>query len=474
MSDESESELHGPRGDTIREASTLQVNKSEGFVHDGVMLKGTNLPANEELTVIWRAFDGTWRMGDSGTIMGPQYSVTRDELFTVQTDESRTFKREWTVEENFGGEHAFELWAGDVKLDTAQFRIYPHFELDRTEAPVGEWFRLTGYGLGTDKRTSLYQVTWDNAQMGYLISVIERGTATADIRAAGPPGEHTIGIWRNFTGIPLLQNYTQTPAGDISPGRATDWTVEVTEPEESPPVMETEAMFPEAPIDAHIPDVDESTDSTLTVEPSSGRPGTDAVISGRGFPPSTSVDLKWFSRGGNQFAGAPVGPAPRPDVLPTVTTDEEGSFQLDISVPSDFGSTRPIHALVDGRSVAATGFVMQPEAVDISPTSGPVGTEITVSVSGLGWQHFESAYAVLYDNKQTGYVVSDLSDEDGVVRFTVQASGEPGYHFIDMVPMIHDTQGSDLDLDYKPHLSFLDNHPGRLLPGIRFAFEVTE
>ncbi|MFB6085928.1 MAG: hypothetical protein ABEJ84_03850 [Halodesulfurarchaeum sp.] len=472
MSDESDSELDGPRGETIREASTLQVSTSEGFVHDTVLLKGINLPANETLTVTWRGFDGTWRMGDSGRVMGPQFRVNEEERFTVETDQSRSFKREWTVEENFGGEHAFELWAGDVKLDTASFHVHPHFELDRTEAPVGETFRLTGYGLGSDQRTSLYQVTWDSAYVGYMIGVMERGTATAEIRAAGPPGDHTIGVWRNYAGIPLLQNYTQTPAGDISPGRPTDWTVQVTEPDDSPPVMETEAMFPEDPNDAHIPDVEASTGSSISVEPSSGRPGTDAVVSGRGFPPSTPVELTWFSRGGEQFAGAPVGPAPRPDVLPDVTTDEEGTFQVDITVPSDVGATRPIHALVDGQSVAATGFVLQPEAVDITPRSGPVGTEITVSVTGIGWQQIESAYAVLYDNKPTGYVIGDLADE-GLVEFTVQASGEPGYHFIDLVPLIHDTETADLDLDYKPHLSYLDNHPGRLLPGIGFTFEVT-
>lgn len=238
--------------------------------------------------------------------------------------------------------------------------------------------------------------------------------------------------------------------------------------------METEAMFPEEPIEDHIPAVNEESDAQLEISPSSGRPGTDAILTGRHFPPETMVELTWYTQGGAEISGSPVGPSPRPDVLPAVTTDESGSFQIDVSIPTDIGATRPILANVYGEPVASTGFVMQPEAVDISPTSGPLGTEITIAITGVGWRSFENQYFVLYDNKPMGYVVSDLADSEGIVRFSLRASGEPGYHFIDLIPMFHDTESMDINLDQKPHLSYVDNHPERPLPSLNFAFRLTE
>jgi hypothetical protein len=455
-------------------AAKLQLREDEGFVGDTLQFKATNLPADETIRVTWNSVRGTWGVRRSNKVLGPQFNRRQETIATKQVGRERQFEDSWTVDENHGGDHILELWVDDeVKLDTATFTIKPHFELDRETAQVGERFRLTGYGLGTDRISSNYQVTWDNGYVGFVTGMTNRGTGTAEIRAAGPPGEHVIQIWRNYEAVPFVQNYTQSPGGELAGGRQTVWNVAVTPPETPPAVAEMEAMYDEDPVPAHIPDVDEDLGAELAVEPSSGKPGTDAIVTGREFPPETEVDLVWYTQGGERTTGDPVRTEPRPDVLPTVETDADGSFQVDFTVPYDTGATRPVLAEVDGRSVAATGFMLQPDVVDISPREGPVGTEITVEVAGLGWPLYENTYYVLYDNKPLGYVVSNVTGEDGVVRFELQATGHEGYHFIDMVPSFNDTEVEKFDLDHKPHLSYLDNHPQRAMPGMHFAFEVT-
>jgi hypothetical protein len=473
MDDDSPSELEGPKGDVFTSASTLMLSEDEGFVNDQIALKGINLPANETIQVIWHSVSGMWGVRRSNKVLGPQYNTREEVIFSTSVDESREFKRTWTVPEAFGGDHILKLEAGGQTLDTATFTLKPHFELDQSAVPLGDWFRLTGYGLGRDRISTIYQVTWDNGYVGLMTGVKNRGTATAYIRAAGPVGEHVLQVWRNFTGVPFLQNNTQSPAGEITGGRPFAWDVTVTEPDGSPPVAEMEAMYEEEPVEGHIPSVDEESEASLTIQPTSGKPGTSAILTGRGFPENTEVDLIWHTHGGERVSDEPVRSEPRPDVLPTTVTDDDGSFQIDVTIPTDIGATRPIFAAVDGRTIASTGFMMQPDIVDVSPTKGPVGTEITVEIAGLGWPLYENNYYVLYDNKPMGYVVSNVA-EDGIVRFTVRATGDPGYHFIDIIPTFNGMELDDFDFNHKPHLSYLDNHPVRAMPGMHLSVEVTD
>ncbi|MEF8756730.1 MAG: hypothetical protein V5A33_00690, partial [Halobacteriales archaeon] len=201
----------------------------------------------------------------------------------------------------------------------------------------------------------------------------------------------------------------------------------------------------------------------------------EATVAGRNFPPDTEVDLVWHTHEGSYRQGIPVTTHPRPDVLPTVVTDADGAFEFPFEVPRSRGSTRPISAEVEGRSVAVAGFVVQPSVERFGPRRGPVGTEIEIELAGLGWTTFETNYHLVYDNKPLGYVSGTAGeDTDSTVRTTLPASGEPGYHFVDLYPSIFDMQDDDPDFELKPHLSYVDNHPVRPMPAMHLAFEVTE
>jgi hypothetical protein len=55
----------------------------------------------------------------------------------------------------------------------------------------------------------------------------------------------------------------------------------------------------------------------------------------------------------------------------------------------------------------------------------------------------------------------------------VQATGAPGWHFIDLYPGIYKGVETDLNNFSIPQLTYADDHPGEDLPAFHFAFEVT-
>jgi len=454
-------------------SGTLVASDEEAYVGDTITLRGLNLPADTEVDVIWKTVEGQWGVLKANQVIGPQYRPRTTTAFSVTTDEDGRFEKDWEIPEDYGGEHTLEVQTGEDKPPLAQttIAITPWFELDRTEAPLGEFFTITGYGIGPNVLENNYQIAWDNGTMGFMTGVINRGTATARVRATGPVGSHEIQVWRNYRGVPFLQNNTQSPFGEVAGGRQYAWSVEVTEPESEPETAWVESTFDEAPLAAHMPDTDRETDAELEITPQSGQPGTDTVIKGRGFPPEQRVDLVWHTHEGHRVKDIPITPEPVPGVLPSVETDEDGTFQLEFEIPKDRGATRPITALIDGESVAVTGFMLQPEITEITPTSGPSGTEIEIALSGVGWPIYENAYFFMYDNKPLGYI---CGLEAKINETVLRAAGEPGWHFIDVYPSLFDVEEDEPNFELIPHLSYLDNHPVRPLPGLHMAFKITE
>lgn len=457
---------------------TLVLNNDTAYVGDTRQLRGRNLLPETDFELIWHSWNGQWGVLKGNEVVGPQYRSRTVTIDTVSTDEDGRFSTSWTIPADYGGDHTIEVQGanGDTVAET-EVTVTPWFELDRTEAEMGDAFTITGYGIGPDNIRNNYQVTWDGSATGFMTGVKNRGTATAEIRAVGPPGEHTIQVYRNALGVPFLQNNTQSAFGPVGGDRQSAWQVEVVEPTDEPPTMWMDDLFNEEPLSVHFPSLDEETDAELKVMPTSGQPGTDAIIDGRKFPASTDVNLVWYTQEGIPFTGVKVTSARRDSYLPTVTTDENGSFQVDVTIPTDIGATKPIVAEVDDQAVAVTGFMMQPKIESFSPTSGPVGTEIEIELSGVGWTKYECTPFFVYDNRPIGYICSNIgtgTDVQEVVKATFRAYGEPGRHFIDVYPSLFAMREDEPDFALQPHLSYIDNHPIRPLPAMHFTFELTE
>ncbi|MBK5268339.1 MAG: hypothetical protein JJE47_12980 [Acidimicrobiia bacterium] len=174
---------------------------------------------------------------------------------------------------------------------------------------------------------------------------------------------------------------------------------------------------------------------TLRLDPRTGPAGTVVNVVGEGFPSSTTFDLTWGSAVGSWLIQGEAGEeyhgrkyTPITESLAEVTSSPDGVVNATFEVPSGWGFGHDV-ALIDEAGVIRNQALFNVEmAVSISPTEGPVGTPITITVEGMGWQTLENNRTVIYDNRYTGWIsaVTTGGNSAGVIP----ATGEPGIHRI--------------------------------------------
>jgi hypothetical protein len=159
---------------------------------------------------------------------------------------------------------------------------------------------------------------------------------------------------------------------------------------------------------------------------------------GTGLPASTAVQLVWF-RGAphwqvadGHFNGIKVGA--KPVVLAAGTTDAQGKVTIPFTVPSDFGYIHMVSLQAGGKTLAQQGFTVVP-SLAISPTSGPVGTLITVTFAGVGYRLYESVWHLVYDNANTGWLSAITTH--GIAKVVIPATGAVGMHTIQAISGTH-------------------------------------
>ena len=175
----------------------------------------------------------------------------------------------------------------------------------------------------------------------------------------------------------------------------------------------------------------------LTVTPQQGVVGTPFTISGTGLPANTSTLLTWSTADGtwitdiqpnsvnylgDQFTKYNVDVA-------TVTPDASGNFSYSTKVPSDFGGIHDIFAVQGGVAVAHGGFQMG-RTMTISPTSGPIGTPITVTYTGMGATLYTAGAAVHWDNSYAGEMQALWTR--GTAKVVIRAAGPLGLHHVEV------------------------------------------
>jgi len=180
-----------------------------------------------------------------------------------------------------------------------------------------------------------------------------------------------------------------------------------------------------------------TTMSNLTVTPNQGIVGSPMVVSGTGLPANTPVQLTWGTASGTWVAD--VQPSSVNYLgdsitkfnvnMATVTTDASGAFSYSTTVPSDFGGVHDIYAVVNGAAVAHGGY-QTTRALTISPTSGPIGTPITVTYTGMGATLYTAGAAVHWDNNMAGEMQALWTRGTGQV--VIRASGPRGTHYVNV------------------------------------------
>ncbi len=175
--------------------------------------------------------------------------------------------------------------------------------------------------------------------------------------------------------------------------------------------------------------------SALSVTPSSGIIGTPMTIVGAGLPANTSVQIQWATANATWVVGADPSTVNYLGtnytklnvVLDTVTTSSTGAFSVTIDAPKDFGGQHSIYAVV-GTTELSEGSFTTLRTVTMTPTSGPVGTPITITYTGLGDSLYTGGASLLYDNHFVGELMANWTR--GVATATIRASGAVGPHTV--------------------------------------------
>lgn len=184
-----------------------------------------------------------------------------------------------------------------------------------------------------------------------------------------------------------------------------------------------------------------NTMSTLLVTPDTGILNAPFTVSGSGLTASTEYTLVW-----NTTDAAWLG-----EVDPTtanfrgtkytkinvdmgsVKTDANGAFTFQTKVPADFGNTHDIYLVKDGVAVAKGGFEIF-RSVQMSPMSGPIGTPITITYSGMGASLYTAGASINYDNDYMGQFLALWTRGTG--KAVIRAAGKPGKHFVHVMDAI--------------------------------------
>jgi len=109
--------------------------------------------------------------------------------------------------------------------------------------------------------------------------------------------------------------------------------------------------------------------------------------------------------------------------------DAQGRVAGSFTAPADFGGVHDIYAVQAGQEIARAGFDLQ-RTISVTPLQGPVGTTITVRVTGLGATPYTSTGSVRYDNRYTGFLSATTTH--GTATATFRAAGPVGDHAIEI------------------------------------------
>lgn len=242
---------------------------------------------------------------------------------------------------------------------------------------------------------------------------------------------------------------------------------------EPPGAAQSTAPAAPAPTPTASPQVLEIT-GRFALEPMRGPWGTKVTATASGLKPATQYDLIWTTVEGSwklsadrsEYKGREYKSVEK--LIHKVTTDGLGGFRVNFTIPEDFGYQHDV-MVVDSQKIVRNkaGFDVEME-VRISPTSGPVGTPITVEVRGVGWRSYENSFQLSYDNGYTGWLSSVTTK--GYARAVIPATGRPGTHYITVghsefgAPYLNPQQQPVVASRPFPHIPFVVTDGPAVLP----------
>lgn len=452
--------------ETVALKNNIELSSIKGFIRDNVEFTVNELAPNTDTQLVWAGMDGKYLVEDLYVVIGSEYTEQELVLAEGKSDENGIFKGSFAVPDGFGWDHTIYAKTDDTKVGQVNYTVTPEFSISPTSGPVGTEITITAKGIGWSTYMRNWQLTYDNAYTGLISAVSTNGTGVAKIRATGEPGDHILSIRTGYLGMPYI-NQTQSPRKN-KPTPNLVFTVT----DEAPL---TEHYVEPIPVAAdggvEMPKLVNKSGVEVALDKAEGVVGEANKMTATGLPKNQEVELIWSTMKGSRVSG--LGFAEEIAVLDTVTTDDQGSINYDFPVPDDLGGIPHRIDLKIGDEIHGQAYLrILPSVIEFSPKSGPVGTKIKVVIKGGGWTEFDNAYYMTYDNSYNGYMCSFNSQ--GTLEFDIIATGQPGYHTIDLYPGIYKQAQEDTDMALIPQLTYAADHPGSAMPAIRLGFEVTE
>lgn len=441
-------------------------------------MTGEGLPPGKSVEFLWATVDGSFATAvKAGSIEfhKPAFKEKRVSLGRATTDAQGRVTATFTVPEDYGEIHDIYLVADGQDVAKGGIRVPRVVTISPTSGPVGTPITIAVKGLGWAKFDQTMGVRWDNKYTGFITAITTKGTVVAQIRAAGPPGQHVIDVGDASAATPYL-NAQQTPRRYKLPQFR--FTFTVTEDKGSPPLTvdwpdgTRVATVSTTPLTA-TGGVLAAPGTSATLSPSAGPILSKPALRATGLPPDASVKFIWMTVAGNDLAGWNASE----QSLGQATVGKDGSLNTAVEIPDGLGGWHTLRLVQGEKALAEVNYYVERSLVGVSPARVKVGEPFKVQVKGIGWTELDNGVAITYDNNYVGYACGFGSGGD--VTFELIATGGPGTHLIDLYPMIYNRGNMQWTWDYGvPDLTFAQDHPslalGYRLPAFRLAVEVVE
>jgi hypothetical protein len=434
----------------------MTVSPAHGPPGNPVRVTAEGLPTGTDLQLVWRTVKGSWKVA-RGEYHGREYRPAAFEIAEVRTDASGRLAATFTVPEDFGFLHDVVLQQGERLFIQAGFGVDMSVTLSPPSGPVGTPITVEVKGIGWRPLESSWMLLYDNNFTGWISAVTTAGSAKFTIPASGRPGVHLLEVLHGEFTFPY-RNMQQSPEGD-RPRFALRFNLTPGAPI-LPPSIEEQAQQSVRGLPAA---------GALAVAPPFAGVGQPVTVGGAGFAPGKRYALGWTTVIGNRVGGHGWNEASRS--VAEGVADPSGRVEFQFAVPDDLGGAHAL-AVENGAEKETGSLWIKPIAFPLDVDHGPAGTPFTVHLKGVGWTETANIYSVVYDNSYIGYVCAFNSQGD--VEIPLLATGDPGWHFIDLYPAIYRGEEQRPRNFLIPQLTYAAHHPGEDLPRYRFAFEVTD
>lgn len=434
----------------------LAVTPDHGPPGTLVTIAAEGLPADQEFDLVWYTVEGRWNVGN-GEYHGRTYDPVAYRIASVRTDGEGRVAASFAAPEDFGFQHDIVLQQGDRLFTQAAFNLDMTVELLQDHGPLGTPIAVEIKGIGWRQLQNSWLLLYDNAFTGWISAVTTRGTARFTIPATGAPGVHVLEVLHGDFTFPY-RNMQQSPEPD-RPTFVRHFTITPGEAVLPPP--------PEQQTQAEVRGLAEP--GELVASPRSSTVGQPVIITGQGLSPGKRYELHWQSLSGNRVSGG--GWTESSQAIAAGEADDAGQVAFRFDAPDDLGGAHQL-SVSNGETVQTGTLWIAPSALPLDVESGPAGTSFTIHLKGVGWSETANIYTIVYDNGYIGYACGFNSNGD--VEIFLQATGEPGWHFIDLYPAIYrGTESRPVNFRI-PQLTYAEDHPGEDLPRFRFAFRIVE